>query len=289
MPGIEGTTGVSRASSPLDQLRYRGTAANVPVPHTQDLGELGDWVRGRFQAAGLDPTGALDDARWVRAPGMQAEAIADQFGPGRGLVRIGTPFVRSATGDDAAAAMARTRLANVAAHEGAHLVHAALSGVPGGLGESGAVREHVADVLARLATGVEFDRHSSAPLYDWYGAERLPHHVYEYVTTDLDGGGRHVNSTILTRAARKMLAPGGLSGAEAGAIYVDAMRTPGTTIASFADDAVRSAEQLFSPASKQAELVRHSFNAVGLVDRIRESRGLLADVVPNLARIAPRI
>jgi Zn-dependent metalloprotease len=164
-------------------------------------------------------------------------------------------------------------------------------------GQPGALNEHVADVVGALveqhAAGQRADeaswligaglfrpavdgvalRSMAAPgtAYDdpLLGRDPQPAHADDYVVTDEDDGGVHLNSGIPNRAFHlAATALGGFAWERAGLVWYDALRDPGLSsqagFAAFAATTVAAATARFGAGSEEVEAVASGWAGVGV-------------------------
>jgi hypothetical protein len=190
-----------------------------------------------------------------------------------------------------------TRSIDVVAHEFMHGVTQFTAGL-GYQGQPGALNESMSDVFAAMARQRSLSQ--SAEDADWligadifapgvraralrsltepgtaYNDPRLGRDpqvgsMAEFVETEEDSGGVHVNSGIPSRAfALAALAIGGSSWEQAGQCWYDALTstevTPSTDFASFARATVGSARQLYPADPRVAEAVDAAWKTVGVL------------------------
>ena len=164
-------------------------------------------------------------------------------------------------------------------------------------GQPGALNEHVADVVGALVEqhaarqraeeatwligaglfqpgidGVAL-RSMAAPgtAYDdpLLGRDPQPAHYDDYVVTDEDDGGVHLNSGIPNRAFHlAATALGGFAWERAGLVWYDALRDPGLSreadFAAFAATTLAAAEARFGAGSEEADAVASGWAGVGV-------------------------
>ena len=164
-------------------------------------------------------------------------------------------------------------------------------------GQSGALNEHVADVLGALveqhSAGQRADeaswligqglfqpgiegvalRSMAAPgtAYDdpLLGRDPQPGHYDDYVVTDEDDGGVHLNSGIPNRAFHlAATALGGHAWERAGRVWYDALLdprlAPDAGFAAFAAVTVDAAARRFGEGSEEVDAVRSGWDGVGV-------------------------
>jgi Zn-dependent metalloprotease len=167
---------------------------------------------------------------------------------------------------------------DVVAHEFTHGVVFHTAALPA-QGESGALAEGIADVFAALASerlSLDDPWRFGVRVYHPHGAPRAirdatqphatmnPETMDEYLTTDDDNGGVHVNATIVSHAAWLMTENGGLGAQTASRIWYRALARYLTARATFldaADATVAAAKDL----GADAKAVRAAWVAVRVV------------------------
>ncbi|GAB3738259.1 protealysin inhibitor emfourin [Microlunatus parietis] len=165
-------------------------------------------------------------------------------------------------------------------------------------GQSGALNESVSDVFGAMAK--QFGAGQTADQADWLigaglftdqvqgsalrsmiepgtaydddvlGKDPQPGHLDDYITTDDDNGGVHLNSGIPNRAfALAATKIGGHSWEGAGPVWYDVLTgseiTPGTDFAGFARLTVAAAAQRYGDGSDQHRAVAEAWQQVGVV------------------------
>jgi Thermolysin metallopeptidase, alpha-helical domain/Thermolysin metallopeptidase, catalytic domain len=101
------------------------------------------------------------------------------------------------------------------------------------------------------------------------GRDPQPDHMSDYVRTNADSGGVHVNSGIPNHAFYQVaMALGGYAWEGAGLIWYEALMDPSlgrrTGFLSFAATTLRTARRLFGPGSAEADAVRDGWAYVGI-------------------------
>ena len=103
---------------------------------------------------------------------------------------------------------------------------------------------------------------------DVLGKDPQPAHVSDYVETDEDNGGVHINSGIPNRAFYLVADTlGGNAWERAGQIWYDTLGldlAPGTTFTQFAAATVRAASTRYGEASAEVDAVRTGWSTVGV-------------------------
>ena len=102
-----------------------------------------------------------------------------------------------------------------------------------------------------------------------YDGDPQPAHMKDYVKTEQDQGGIHINSGIPNHAFyRVATALGGFAWERAGRVWYEAMRDPGVSgkagFRRFARATVEAAARLYGESSEEVEGVRTGWGAVGV-------------------------
>lgn len=164
-------------------------------------------------------------------------------------------------------------------------------------GQSGALNEHVSDVFGALTE--QFAHGQSAAQASWLigaeiftdavqgralrdmlhpgtaydddvlGRDPQPAHMRDYIVTEEDNGGVHLNSGIPNRAfALTALAIGGDAWEQAGRIWYEALTsgylTPDADFARFAEVTLAAAESLYGRGSAEWRAVGEGWRTVGI-------------------------
>jgi len=207
------------------------------------------------------------------------------------------------------------RCLDVIAHEICHILTAGLAFT----GQSGAVNESACDVLGILVK--QWHLGQSADAADWVvgkdllapsvhglglrslsnpgtayddpklGKDPQVPHMRDYVTTDADNGGVHINSGIPNHAFFLLATSlGGLAWERAGLIWYrtlisGALKQP-VTIAGFAGVTIKVAQSVFGSQSAEESATRDAWLAVGVPPRLskRASKALEAQL-PNEGKV----
>ncbi|HEX8184940.1 MAG TPA: M4 family metallopeptidase [Blastocatellia bacterium] len=107
------------------------------------------------------------------------------------------------------------------------------------------------------------------------GKDEQPRHMRDYVKTDLDNGGIHVNSGILNYAFYLVATNlGGYSWERAGRIWYDTLADkqlkPGAQFSDLARLTVANAVRLYGTDSDEAQAVKSAWEAVGIDQTVKE-------------------
>lgn len=188
-----------------------------------------------------------------------------------------------------------TRSLSVIGHELAHGVVQYTSGLVY-RDQSGALNESVSDVFGALVEQYALEQTTDAASWligaglftdevegaalrsmkapgtayddDILGKDPQPAHMDDYIATDDDHGGVHLNSGIPNRAFVAVAESlGGYAWERAGQIWYDTLLSPITAridFAGFAAATVRSAIQRYGEASAEADAVRAGWSEVGV-------------------------
>ncbi len=276
-----------RESLPGDPVRGEGDAAtgDAAVDDAYDgMGASFDFFLDAFGRASIDGRGGrleatvhygrdYDNAFW------NGERMV--FGDGDGEVFTGF-----------------TRSLSVIAHELAHGVTENAGGLEYA-GQSGALNESLSDVFGALAE--QHHLHQRADEATWLigagiftpavtgqalrslaapgqaydddvlGRDPQPAHMRDYVVTDSDNGGVHVNSGIPNKAFHlTALALGGYAWERAGLIWYRTLTggalTPTADFAAFVRASVATAAQDYGERSEEVDAVRAGWRGVGLME-----------------------
>jgi Zn-dependent metalloprotease len=173
-------------------------------------------------------------------------------------------------------------------------------------GQSGALNESVSDVFGSLVEQYALDQPVSAASWligeglftdevegaalrsmrapgtayddDVLGTDPQPGHMSDFVETEDDNGGVHINSGIPNRAFYLVAeALGGSAWERAGQIWYDTVNlelSPDTTFAQFAAATMRAARARYGEASAEADAVRAGWTTVGV--EVGDNGGLTA-------------
>jgi Zn-dependent metalloprotease len=107
------------------------------------------------------------------------------------------------------------------------------------------------------------------------GKDPQPAHMKDYVTTDEDNGGVHVNSGIPNRAFYLCaIGIGGFSWERAGVIWVKSLErvTASTDFDDFATLTYDTAKKIYGYESNEAKIVAKSWAEVGISVHVRQAR-----------------
>ncbi len=272
------------------------TPTDLVLSTSDPVTSVGDWAHARFSSRGLDPRGVLESMPFLAEPGANAHYAPARHLPDFDLshpahVRIGQDLLDRAAPASSDAEHGLRLLATASTHEAGHAVDDSIRGMRSIQGEAGTVAEHVADVLGMAASDTITDR---APLVPGRVGRTAPRHASQYISTQLDRGGAHVNTVFLNDAALRAQELIGTD--QLGAVYLDALEhTPRRPkISEFAHETVRSAARLHGPGSAQVAALDQAWTGVGLTRELRETgaklrtrRGVIAAIPADLRHAKP--